>query len=125
MMTIAQLLSRNYLFIAGVVLIVLGIGNAIAAITKVSQYQTVLASTAPQVEAAATSLFRGGRRYFPSEARERWEIAQAKLDFYHVVLGGGQIMFGVGLLCAMVALLRLRSHLPRPMLQRAASPRPH
>lgn len=124
-MTIVRLLSRNYLFIAGVVLVVLGIGNAIAAISKVNQYQTVLASTAPQVEAAAASLFRGGRRYFPSEARERWEIAQAKLDFYHVVLSGGQIMFGVGLLCTLIALLRLRSHLPRPLLQQAASSRPH
>lgn len=124
-MSIAQLLSRNYLFIAGVVLIVLGTGNAIAAMSKVKQYQTVLASTAPQVEAAAASLFRGGRRYFPSEARERWEIAQAKLDFYHVVLSSGQLMFGLGLVCIVIAGLRLRSHLPRPLLQQAASLRPH
>ncbi len=112
-MTIAQLLSRNYLFIAGAVLVVLGIGNALAAVNKVQEYQAVLVATAPQVQAATAFLFRGEQRYFPSEARERWEIAQAKLDFYHVVLSSGRLMLGLGLLCSAIALIRLRHQFPR------------
>ncbi len=112
-MTIAQLLSRNYLFITGAVLVVLGIGNAITALSKVHEYQAVLTATAPQVQAATAFMFRGEQRYFPSEARERWEIAQAKLDFYHVVLSSGRLMLGLGLLCSAIALIRLRHQLPR------------
>jgi hypothetical protein len=67
-------------------------------------------------------LFRGEQRYFPSEARERWEIAQAKLDFYHVVLSSGRLMFGLGLLCSAIALIRLRHQLPRLQHEHGASP---
>ena len=112
-MTIAQLLSRNYLFIAGAVLVVLGIGNTLTAVSKVQEYQAVLIATTPRVQAATAFLFRGEQRYFPSEARERWEIAQAKLDFYHVVLSSGRLMLGLGLLCSAVALIRLRHQFPR------------
>lgn len=112
-MTITQSLARNYLFIAGLVLIVLGVGNAVAALTKVHEYRAVLTATTPQVEAATALVFRGAQRYVPSEARERWEIAQAKLDFYHVVLTSGRLMFGLGIACTALGLIRLRRRLSR------------
>lgn len=112
LMTVAYALSRNYLFITGAVLVVLGIGNALAAVSKVQEYRAVLTATAPQVQAATDFLFRGKQRYFPSEARERWDIAQAKLDFYHVVLSSGRLMLGLGLFCSAVALVRLRHQSP-------------
>lgn len=111
-MTITQLLARNYLFIAGLVLLVLGLGNAVAALTKVHEYQAVLTATTPQVEAETAQVFRGAQRYVPSEARERWEIAQAKLDFYHVVLSSGRLMLGLGVVCTAAGLIRLRRRLP-------------
>ena len=110
-MTITQSLARNYLFIAGLVFLVLGVGNAAVALTKVNEYQAVLTATTPQVEAATALIFRGAQRYFPSEARERWEIAQAKLDFYHVVLSSGRLMLGLGLVCTAVGLIRFRRRL--------------
>ena len=110
-MSIAQLLARNYLFIAGLVFLVLGLGNAVTALTKVNEYQAVLAATTPQGKAATAQVFRGAQRYIPSEALERWEIAQAKLDFYHVVLGSGWLMLNLGVVCTVVGLVRLHRRL--------------
>jgi hypothetical protein len=108
-MTIAQFLYRNHLFIAGTVLIALGLGNCIAANSKVNQYQAVRAEIAPpQVSSVPPLLLHEERRMLPSEARERWEIARAKLDFYRVVLSSGQLMMGLGLICVILALIRLR-----------------
>ena len=107
-MTIAQFLYRNHLFIVGTVLIALGLGNCIAANSKIKQYQAVRAEVAPQVSAVPPLLLHEERRTLPSEARERWEIARAKLDFYRVVLSSGQLMIGLGLLCVILALIRLR-----------------
>ncbi|MGH8008986.1 MAG: hypothetical protein ACREQ3_18520, partial [Candidatus Binatia bacterium] len=45
---------------------------------------------------------------FPSEARERWEIARAKLGFYHVVQSGGRLMMSIGAICTALALIRVR-----------------
>ena len=110
-MSITQLLARNYLFIAGLVFLVLGLGNAVTALTKVNEYQAVLDAMTPQVRAATAQVFRGAQRYIPSEARERWEIARAKLDFYRVVLESGRLMLGLGVVCTAVGLIRLRRRL--------------
>jgi hypothetical protein len=107
-MTTAQSLYSSHLFVAGIILVVLGLGNYLAADSKVDHYQEVMAEVAPQVGAAPAFLPREELRSFPSEARERWEIARAKLDFYHVVLDGGRLMAGVGIACTALALLRLR-----------------
>ena len=107
-MAIAQSLYRSHLFVAGIVLIVLGLGNYLAADSKVDHYQEVMAEVAPQVGAAPALLPRDERRLFPSEARERWEIARAKLDFYHVVLSSGRLMTSLGIGCTALALIRFR-----------------
>ena len=107
-MTTARLLYRSHLFIAGITLIVLGLGNYLAAQSKVAHYQEVIAEIAPQIPAAPPFLLREEGRPFPSEAWERWEIASAKLDFYHVVLSGGRLMTSIGMVCTAVALIRMR-----------------
>lgn len=103
-----KLLYKNYLFVAGGTLLVLGLGNYIAAHFKVSHYQTVRAEIAPQLQTASSFLLYEAGSPFPSEARERWEIARAKLGFYHVVQSGGQLMMSLGVICITLALLRLR-----------------
>jgi hypothetical protein len=107
-MTTASRLYKSYLFVAGVTLIVLGLGNYLTAVFKVEHYQATMAEIAPQVRTAASFSPNEERHYFPSEARERWEIARAKLDFYHVVLSVGRFMVGIGAVCAAIALLRRR-----------------
>ncbi len=107
-MTTARWLYRSYLFVAGVTLIVLGCGNYLAAAFKVERYQEIMAEVAPEVHATASFLQHEELHYFPSDARERWEIARAKLDFYHVVLTIGRMMVSIGAICTAIALFRLR-----------------
>ncbi|MBI3301212.1 MAG: hypothetical protein HYZ72_03920 [Deltaproteobacteria bacterium] len=107
-MATARLLYKSHLFVAGVTLIVLGLGNYLAADSKVAHYQELVAETAPQIHTAPSFLLHEQGRPFPSEAWERWEIARAKLDYYHVVLSGGRLMMMIGMVCTILALIRLR-----------------
>lgn len=107
-MATARLLHKNYLFVAGLVLMTLGLGNYIAGESKVAHYQEVIVEASPQTR-VSQSLFSDGTRYpFPHEARERLEIARAKLDFYQVVLSSGRLMTSLGIGCILIALIRLR-----------------
>lgn len=107
-MTTARWLYRSYLFVAGITLIVLGCGNYLAAAFKVERYQETMAEIAPEIHTTASFLPREELHYSPSDARERWEIARAKLDFYHVVLTVGRLLISIGAVCTAVALIRLR-----------------
>lgn len=107
-MTTARLLYKSHLFVAGIALTALGLGNYFAADSKVDHYQELIAAIAPQIQTVPSLLPREGGRPFPTEASERWEIARAKLDFYHIVLSGGQLMTSLGMVCAVLALIRLR-----------------
>ena len=107
-MTTARLLHKNHLFVAGLVLMTLGLGNYIAGDSKVAHYQEVIAEASPQ-ERVSQSFFSDEKRHpFPNEARERLEIARAKLDFYQVVLSSGRLMTSLGIGCLLIALIRLR-----------------
>jgi hypothetical protein len=112
-MTLAQSLYKSYLFVAGTALIVLGLGNYFVATSKTGHYQKIMAETAPQMQKELLFISREERFPFPSEAREHWEIAHAKRDFYQVVLSAGRLMSSVGLLCAAFSLMHLRRHRSR------------
>ncbi|MBI3799780.1 MAG: hypothetical protein HY268_22755 [Deltaproteobacteria bacterium] len=107
-MTTARWLYRSYLFVAGVTLIVLGCGNYLAAAFKVEHYQETMAEVAPEIRPTASFLPHEELHYSLSDARERWEIARAKLDFYYVVLSIGRLMISIGTVCTVIALIRLR-----------------
>jgi hypothetical protein len=107
MMISAQLFYKNRLFVVGISLIVLGLGNYLAANSKVAHYQETVSVLTPQIPPQPFFL-RGEGKPFPSETWERWEIARAKLDYYHVVLSGGRLMMSVGVACTVLALLYLR-----------------
>jgi len=107
-MTTVRWLYRSYLFVAGVTLIVLGCGNYLAAAFKVERYQETMAEIAPEIRTTASFLPHEELHYSPSDARERWEIARAKLDFYHVVLSIGRLLISIGTVCTAIALIRLR-----------------
>jgi hypothetical protein len=112
-MTLARILYKSYLFVAGIALMVLGVGNYLTAVSKVEHYQEAMKKgIPPTARTDAFFLLSTGTPYFPSEARERWEIARAKRDFYHVVLSAGRFMVGIGLLCTAISLIRLRSQWP-------------
>lgn len=113
-MASARVLYKSYLFVAGIALMVLGIGNYLTAVSRVEHYQEVMQKgITPTARTEAFFLLSTGKSHFPSEARERWDIARAKRDFYHVVLSAGRFMVGIGLLCTAISLIRLRSQWPR------------
>jgi hypothetical protein len=115
-MASASLLYKSRLFVVGASLIVLGLGNYLAADSKVTHYQELVSELAPHIPHPRPFLLREEGKPFPSETWERWEIARAKLDYYHVVLSGGRLMLSVGMVCAALALIRLRRQRPRPAL---------
>ena len=107
-MTPISLLYKSRLLILGATLIVLGLGNYLIAYTKVAHYQEQVSELAPYIPQPRPFLMREEGKPFPSETWERWEIARAKLDYYHVVLSGGRLMVSVGMVCAVIALILLR-----------------
>ncbi len=112
----AHVLYKSRLFIAGATFIVLGLGNYLAAIAKVPHYQELVSELGSQIPQSQPFLLREEGKPFPSEIWERWEIARAKLDYYYVVLSGGRLMIGVGLVCTVLALIKLRRRRPQPAL---------
>ena len=64
-------LFRNTLFVAGIVLVALGIGNTIVAQFKVREYQSALARTPPPVAAEQTFGQNTRLHHFSSEAWSR------------------------------------------------------
>lgn len=99
-------------------MLVLGIGNYLAAISKVAHYQQVVTSLSPQASQPQPFGARGDEEVIPSEKWERWEIARAKLDYYHVVLSGGQLMMSAGVGCLIFAFIKLRRQRLRHALTR-------
>ena len=108
-------LFRNTLFVAGIVLVALGIGNTIVAHFKVREYQSALARTPPPVAAEQTFGQNTRLHHFSSEAWSRRALNQAKLDFYHLLHNVGWLMLCIGLLCTIMAVHRQRYRQPRWM----------
>ena len=109
-------LSKNALFVIGIGLIILGIGNTVVAQVKVRQYQAALAQTPLSVDTEQTFGKNARLHHFSSEAWSRWALAQAKLDFYQVLLSSGWLLLSAGTLCAVIAIRRTRY--PRTRLAR-------
>ncbi len=114
MLTVSSLF-RNTLFVAGIVLVALGIGNTIVAHFKVREYQSALARTPPPVAAEQTFGQNTRLHHFSSEAGSRHALNQAKLDFYHLLHNVGWLMLCIGLLCTIMAVRRQRYRQPRWM----------
>ena len=106
-------LFRNTLFVAGITLVALGLGNTLVAHFKVREYQSALARTPPPV--AVEQAFGKSTRlhHFSSEAWSRRSLNQAKLDFYHVLHTIGWLMLCSGVLCTIMAVRRQRYRQPR------------
>ena len=110
-------LYQSTLFIVAIVLIILGIGNTVVAHVKVRQYKADLAQTPPSIDAEQTFGKNARLHHFSSEAWSRWALAQAKPDFYQVLLSTGWLLLSAGTLCTVIAVRRtryLRNRLARP-----------
>ncbi len=106
----------SYLMVAGVVCVIMGVGNWLVGVVESSKYQALLYKT------ARTGLEESYRNFQQldhqkneevlrriNEDRERYNGARVKLNFFYIVLIGGRVLFIVGtglILAAMVYLIR-------------------
>jgi hypothetical protein len=104
----------SYVFVVGIVCLFLGIGNWVAGSMETSKYQSLLHKT------ARTGLEESYRNFQEldqqkneevlrrmNDNREKFNAARVKLNFFYVVLIGGRILFLLGLVLILGALIRL------------------
>jgi hypothetical protein len=104
----------NAVFIAGIACLILGIGNWVVGSVETSKYQSLLNKT------ARTGLEESYRNFQEldqqkneevlrriNENRERFNAARVKLNFFYVVLTGGRILFLLGFVLVVGALIYL------------------
>lgn len=96
-------LTRSGLVLAGLLLLGVGLGDAVAGRTKIAQYEELLQTTAAPAAADPAALFPTA-----TEGQERHELARAKLAFYQLLLTVGQLLAALGLVLMAVGVLRLR-----------------
>ncbi len=104
----------SYLLVAGLMLLLLGIGNWIVGAVQIIKYQRLLRNT------AKTGLEESYRNFQEldlrkneevlrriNKDREKYNTARVNVDFYYVVLGGGRLLFFIGLFLTFFGLIRL------------------
>ena len=104
----------SYLLVAGLILLILGLGNWIVGAVQVTKFQRFLRNT------AKTGLEDSYRSFQELDLRkneevlrrinrdrEKYNTARVKVDFYYVVLGGGRLLFFLGLFLTCFGLIRL------------------
>ena len=107
----------SYLLVAGLMLLLLGIGNWVVGAVQITKFQGLLRNT------AKTGLEESYRNFQEldlrkneevlqriNKDREKYNTARVKVDFYYVVLGGGRLLFFIGLFLAFFGLIRLIRH---------------
>ena len=107
-------LYTSHLMVAGVVCLIMGIGNWTVGVVESSKYQALLYKT------ARTGLEENYRNFQQldhqkneevlrriNEDREKFNGARVKLNFFYVVLTGGRVLFFVGAVLSLVAVVRL------------------
>src|ERR1043166_9216431 len=107
-------MSSSYLLIAGCISLLLGIGNWAVGAIESTKYQTLLHRTAQTGLENSYRSFQELDHYKNEEVlrrinedRDKYNAARVKLNFFYVVLTGGRILFWVGLLLAVWALIRV------------------
>jgi hypothetical protein len=104
---------QSRILIAGLTLLLLGVGNVVVGSQKLAQYERTVA------EGRARGYFPdagGAERILRplDDEGERYNIGRAKVDLYHVVLSGGLMMLGLGAVLTVIAYLRLRMRIDAP-----------
>ena len=104
----------SWLLVCGLVCLVMGIGNWTVGAIETSKYQALLYKT------ARTGLEENYRSFQElddqknqevlrriNEDREKYNGARVKLNFFYVVLIGGRVLFAVGAMVSLTAIVRL------------------
>src|SRR5262245_44252505 len=96
-LAMARAWYKNLPLVAGIGLILLGAGNWATGTVGLSEHAAVATSAAPTEEHAS-----GARTSKDPEV----ELAQVRMDFYHVVASGGRLMTAAGFILSMFGLAR-------------------
>jgi hypothetical protein len=112
-MKIREMYSSS-LLLSGVICLIMGVGNWTVGAIETSKYQALLFKT------ARTGLEENYRNFQEldhqkneevlrriNEDREKFNGARVKLNFFYVVLTGGRVLFFVGAVLSLVAVVRL------------------
>ena len=117
----------SYLVIAGVVCLVLGIGNWTVGAIESTKYQSLLHKTARTgLEDSYRSFQELDRQKNEevlrriNEDREKYNAARVKLNFFYVVLTGGRVLFLLGAMLTFWSMIRLIRHDAQMKLRRIA-----
>ena len=122
----------SWLLVSGLICLLMGIGNWTVGAIETSKYQALLFKT------ARTGLEENYRNFQEldhqkneevlrriNEDRERFNGARVKLNFFYVVLAGGRVLFFLGAvlsLMAVVRLIRYDAHIKIKRLTEAKGP---
>ena len=88
---------KDMLIVAGVLLVMLGVGNWVAGALRTRPYAQYL-----ELHPSPRLPRQGLKAEFlepPDEERQQRDVARAKLEFYQVVQSGGRFMVLVGSVC--------------------------
>jgi len=96
--------ARSSLCVAGALLLMIGLGNAVVGRTKIGQYQALLRQAPPPPAP------RDPEHLFPvvDEAQERRAVAIAKLGYYQLLFAVGQALSATGVVLLAIGVLRVR-----------------
>ena len=96
-------LARSKLVVAGALLLMVGLGNAVVGRTKITQYQEIVAASRPSTPRRPGQLFPTA-----NEEDERHTVAAAKLSYYELLFTVGQGLCGIGFMLLAIGVLRAR-----------------
>jgi len=96
-------LTRSALVMAGLLLVVVGVGDVIAGWAKVGQYRDLVRVTAAVERPDPAALFPTA-----NEGQERHALAVDKLAFYQLVLTTGRTLAALGIVLMAAGALHVR-----------------
>jgi hypothetical protein len=107
----------SWLLVSGLICLLMGVGNWTVGAIETSKYQALLFKT------ARTGLEENYRNFQEldhqkneevlrriNEDRDRFNGARVKLNFFYVVLAGGRVLFFLGAVLSLMAVVRLIRH---------------
>jgi hypothetical protein len=110
----ARDIYSSYLLVAGLMCLVLGVGNWTVGAVQITKYQGLLHTTAQTgLEDSYRSFQELDQQkneevlWRINEDRGKYNATRLKMDFYYVVLSGGRLLFLLGALLTFLALIRL------------------
>jgi Flp pilus assembly protein TadB len=119
----------SWLLLSGVICLIMGVGNWMIGAVQTSKYQALLFKT------ARTGLEENYRNFQEldhqkneevlrriNEDREKFNGARVKLNFFYVVLAGGRVLFVLGAVLSLIALVRLIRRDTRLKIKRLTEP---